>query len=76
MNYTKLANIGIIGAIISGILIIVLIFSGNAHYSIPIDTIVGRMSTMNSNPLFDYSVMLNFISLMIFGMGRIGEEDG
>ena len=75
MNYTKLANIGIIGFFISGIFIIGLILTGNAHYSIPIETIFGAWSVMQENPVFDYSVMINFGCLLIFSVGKMGEEN-
>ena len=72
--FEYLQNFGLLGMFICGIVIIVLIFTGNTYTLIQINTLTGLQYITKWNPVFDYSVLGVFSCLLIFSFAKLQED--
>ncbi len=61
-------SLGLLGMVIFGLIVIIMILTGNAHYIIAIPE-GSQNFYMQSNPFFDFSVLMVFSSLLFVAFG-------
>ncbi len=67
--------LGLVVTIISFVIFIYLIITGNSYRVVPIQNPLSFFGSYRvSNPIFDYSVLGIFTGLVIFTFGRVGNN--
>lgn len=62
-------NLGFLTLLVCGSIMSLMIFTGNTYTLQLVNTIIGVQGVMIPNKLFDYSVLGNFVGLILIAVG-------